>query len=284
MKTITLLHATFLLIFFLGIKSHAQTPENEIILSQNISQILLLNGGLACAGGDNQWYRAYRLIDKGINTSVALTGVEFGVQAIDASTELEVFAYDYEEFPDGFDISNPPTPLASGTVTVGTGDVGVFIRAYFDTPAVVLPSTTVVVSVVQPTVDGVNFFLGITESETKPSFKSSAQCGPSTPISMIDLGFPDSRHLVNLILEDELSVPARTIENFTVYPNPAKEVLNLFLASLTIKDIELYDIVGKKLNCNYSDSTIDVSGLSEGTYFSKISTDTTVFTRKFVKE
>ncbi len=284
MKTITLLHVTFLIAFFLGIRSQAQTPELEIVLSQNISQVLLPIGGLSCAGGDNQWYREYILDEEGISSPVALMSVEFGVQAIDATTELQVFAYDFEEFPDGFDISNPPTPLASGTVTVGPSDIGSYIRANFDTPVVVSQNATVVVSLVQPTVDGVNFFLGITESETKPSFISSAQCGPSMPQSMVDQGFPDSRHLLNLVVDNELSVAEQTIENFTVYPNPAKNILNLSLTSLTFEDIALYDIMGKKLNCNYSDSTIDVSNLSEGTYFLKINAGNTVLTRRFVKE
>lgn len=283
MKKNTLLHGTFLIAFFFGIGSQAQSPEVEIILSQNISLILLPIGGLSCPGGDTQWYREYVLNEEGITCPVVLKSVEFGVQAIDATTELQVFAYDYEDFPDGFDISNPPTPLASGTVTVGPSDVGSFVRGSFDIPAVVSQTTTVVVSVVQP-VDGVNFYLGITESETKPSFISSAQCGPSTSISTVDYGFPDSRHLINLIVDTELSITEQAVENFTIYPNPVKAALNVSIAPLTIKDIAVYDILGKKLNCKYSDSTINVSSLSEGTYFLKINTGNTILTRRFVKE
>ncbi len=283
MKKITLLHGTFLIAFFFGIGSQAQSPEVEIILSQNISLILLPIGGLSCPGGDTQWYREYILDEEGITGPVVLKSVEFGVQAIDATTELQVFAYDYEDFPDGFDISNPPTPLASGTVTVGPSDVGNFVRGSFDIPAVVTENTTVVVSVVQP-VDGVNFYLAITESETKPSFISSAQCGPSTPTSMVDYGFPDSRHLLNLVVDNELSIAEQAVENFTIYPNPVMDALNVSIAPLTIKDIAIYDILGKKLNCNYSDSSINVSSLSEGTYFLKINTGNTILTRRFVKE
>ncbi|HET8803234.1 MAG TPA: T9SS type A sorting domain-containing protein [Aequorivita sp.] len=280
MKKISLLFS-ILTILFASI-SNAQSQKVEIVLSQNISLVLLPIGGLACAGGDNQWYREYILDEEGITGPVVLKSVEFGVQAIDATTELQVFAYDYEDFPDGFDINNPPTPLASGTVTVGPSDVGNFVRGSFDIPAVVTENTTVVVSVVQP-VNGVNFFLGVTESETKPSFKSSVQCGPSTPISMVDLGFPDSRHLINLVVDNELSVTDQTAENFTVYPNPVKNTLNFSLASLTFDVIALFDIMGKKLNCKISDSSIDVSGLSAGTYFLKFNTTNSVITRKFVK-
>ncbi len=283
MKINRSLFLTLLVIFYIGWAGNAQTPEVEIVLSQNISLILLPIGGLTCPGGDTQWYREYILDEEGITGPVVLKSVEFGVQAIDATTELQVFAYDYEDFPDGFDISNPPTPLASGTVTVGPSDVGNFVRGSFDIPAVVTENTTVVVSVVQ-LVDGVNFFLGITESETKPSFISSAQCGPSTPQSMIDQGFPDSRHLLNLVVDNELSVAEQTIENFTLFPNPVKDVLNLSLFPLTVNDIAIYDIMGKKLNCNYSNSSINVSSLSEGTYFLKINTGNTVLTRRFLKE
>lgn len=282
MKINRSLFLTLLAIFYIGWAGNAQSPEYEIVLSQNISLVLLPIGGLACPGGDNQWYREYILDEEGITGPVVLKSVEFGVQAIDATTELQVFAYDYEDFPDGFDISNPPTPLASGTVTVGPSDVGNFVRGSFDIPAVVTENTTVVVSVVQP-VDGINFYIGITESETKPSFMSSAQCGPSTPISMVDMGFPDSRHLLNLVVDNELSIAEQAIENFKVFPNPVKNILNLS-HPIPVNDVAIYDVMGKKLNFNYNDSAINVSSLSEGTYFLKINTGNTVLTRRFLKE
>lgn len=282
MKINRSLFLTLLAIFYIGWAGNAQSPEYEIVLSQNISLVLLPIGGLACPGGDNQWYREYILDEEGITGPVVLKSVEFGVQAIDATTELQVFAYDYEDFPDGFDISNPPTPLASGTVTVGPSDVGNFVRGSFDIPAVVTENTTVVVSVVQP-VDGINFYIGITESETKPSFMSSAQCGPSTPISMVDMGFPDSRHLLNLVVDNELSITEQAIENFKVFPNPVKNILNLS-HPIPVNDVAIYDVMGKKLNFNYNDSAINVSSLSEGTYFLKINTGNTVLTRRFLKE
>src|SRR5690606_13866766 len=283
MKIHNLFFLTLITIFNPNFSVNAQSPEVEIVLTQNISLVLLPIGGISCFGGDNQWYREYILDEEGITGPVVLKSIEFGVQTIDATTELQVFAYDYEDFPDGFDSSNPPTPLASGTVTVGPSDVGNLVRGIFDIPVVVSENTTVVVGVVQ-LLDGVNFFLGITESETKTSFMSTAQCGSSVPTSMVELGSPDSRHLINLVVDNELSVTEQTVENFTVYPNPVKNTLNFSLSSLMFEDITLFDIMGKKLNCKISDSSIDVSALSEGTYFLKINSANSIITRKFVKE
>lgn len=56
------------------------------------------------------------LNEEGVTAPVALKGVQFGIQAIDGTVEIEFFAYEYYDFHNGFDITNLPTPFASGKV------------------------------------------------------------------------------------------------------------------------------------------------------------------------
>jgi Leucine-rich repeat (LRR) protein len=75
---------------------------------------------------------------------------------------------------------------------------------------------------------------------------------------------------------------------FSVYPVPAKQVLNLDTkATIGVKSMEVYNVMGQMViaipNAE-SVSTIDVSNLKTGTYFIKVNTDKGTANTKFVKE
>ncbi|MGB3343312.1 MAG: T9SS type A sorting domain-containing protein [Aequorivita sp.] len=154
----------------------------------------------------------------------------------------------------------------------------------FDIPTVVSETATVVVSITQPTADGVALFIAITEGETKSSFFSSQKCNPLEPISFVDMGLPQVRHLINLVVDTNLPVDDQRLSSFTVYPNPSKDFLKLSLPPSEIQRINLYDSSGKKLECSYHNNVMDVSMLSEGIYFLSINTTKTVLTKKFIKQ
>lgn len=71
-----------------------------------------------------------------------------------------------------------------------------------------------------------------------------------------------------------------------VYPNPAKDVLNIS-SSNTIKDIEIYNIIGQKLiekNIQSLNSSIDISKLDKGNYIIKLNTEKGRMNKKFIIE
>ena len=73
-----------------------------------------------------------------------------------------------------------------------------------------------------------------------------------------------------------------------VKPNPTKNQLQVTSYELQINDVEIYSVMGQKLN-NYQISivnyqlTIDVSHLANGVYYLKIQTDNGIVMKKFVK-
>ena len=86
-----------------------------------------------------------------------------------------------------------------------------------------------------------------------------------------------------------LSSSTFNLNNLVVYPNPAKELVNIQLqnSSETLKTIMIYDIIGKSIKTvsgNASQqSTINVSDLSSGVYLIEITTDSNLKqTRKFI--
>ena len=73
-----------------------------------------------------------------------------------------------------------------------------------------------------------------------------------------------------------------------MYPNPAKDVLNIFATQIVeIQSLAIYDILGQLViavpNAK-SVSTIDVSKLRTGNYFVKVKSDKGSSSMKFIKQ
>ncbi|TDP57998.1 DUF7619 domain-containing protein [Flavobacterium dankookense] len=75
---------------------------------------------------------------------------------------------------------------------------------------------------------------------------------------------------------------------FTLYPNPAKEVLNFEVKNeIGVKSIQVYNTLGQILLAVTNASTttsIDVANLTAGAYFIKVTTDRGSANSKFIKE
>lgn len=76
--------------------------------------------------------------------------------------------------------------------------------------------------------------------------------------------------------------------NLILYPNPATELVSVATddASIRITGVEVYNMYGQLLNAIVSEENpmrINVSGLADGMYFVRITTDSGVVTKSFVK-
>ena len=73
----------------------------------------------------------------------------------------------------------------------------------------------------------------------------------------------------------------------SVYPNPAKEMLNIKIESnKTIKNVSIIDVSGRTVkqihNINTA-NTIDISDIKKGVYFIKINIEGKIISKKFIK-
>jgi len=88
-------------------------------------------------------------------------------------------------------------------------------------------------------------------------------------------------------LEPNGIASAELSNQITVWPNPTNGELTIDNGQLTINSVEIYDVLGKKqlsiINCQLSIEKMDVTDLSNGIYFLKISTETGVVTKKIIK-
>jgi N-acetylneuraminic acid mutarotase len=75
-------------------------------------------------------------------------------------------------------------------------------------------------------------------------------------------------------------------EEFRVFPNPVKDILNLSYDT-TINTVSIYNVLGQEMlrkSINANEGSIDVSSLSSGTYMIKVSSNDFVKTLKVIKE
>jgi len=81
----------------------------------------------------------------------------------------------------------------------------------------------------------------------------------------------------------------RLVPQLHIYPNPTKGELTINNEQLTINNVEIFDIYGRKLSAHHlitssSHHLINISHFSAGLYFFKISTDAGMVVKKVVKQ
>ena len=74
--------------------------------------------------------------------------------------------------------------------------------------------------------------------------------------------------------------------SIVLFPNPAKEVINVQCTMNNVQSVEVIDVYGKvinSLNVTENPTRINISGLANGMYFVRVTTDMGVVTKTFVK-
>ena len=97
----------------------------------------------------------------------------------------------------------------------------------------------------------------------------------------------DGALIDNFVIETTLGTDEFTINNISVYPNPAKGILNYTISDqIVLTAVTINDISGKQIykSGNTINNSIDVSSLSSGVYFVTFTSDKGTATKKFIKE
>ncbi|MEO8234059.1 MAG: T9SS type A sorting domain-containing protein [Flavobacterium sp.] len=75
------------------------------------------------------------------------------------------------------------------------------------------------------------------------------------------------------------------ISGLKIYPNPAKNNLNISSDSFEVKNVEIYNVLGAQvLSANVTNSPINIAGLTTGVYVVKVTEEGKTATRKLVIE
>lgn len=89
---------------------------------------------------------------------------------------------------------------------------------------------------------------------------------------------------ISLQLDATASTKDILASNFNIYPNPAKDFINIKSSSAAISSVKIYDLLGKQVRAedNLQNSKIDVSDIASGIYLMKINSNLGSLTRKIV--
>jgi uncharacterized protein (TIGR02145 family) len=83
-------------------------------------------------------------------------------------------------------------------------------------------------------------------------------------------------------VRDASSLSIKDFSNsIIIYPNPVKNILTI--DGLVVQDVVIYSVLGKEVLKISNLNTIDVSSLSKGVYFIKVSDGINASTKKFIK-
>jgi hypothetical protein len=104
------------------------------------------------------------------------------------------------------------------------------------------------------------------------------------PFTPVDIVFDPQRHLISRNNNATLGIDTLSIqEAIVLHPNPANHFIQMALPeTLILNEVILYNSVGQEVSV-HSTTTIDVEGLSTGTYLVEIHTQKGTFHKKFVK-
>ena len=83
-----------------------------------------------------------------------------------------------------------------------------------------------------------------------------------------------------------LSAEDFSISNFNVYPNPARDLVNIVSVNQQISSVQVFDLLGKEVlsDSQLNNNQINVSSLSQGVYMLKLNTDDNSVLKKLIIE
>ncbi len=82
-----------------------------------------------------------------------------------------------------------------------------------------------------------------------------------------------------------LSIPEQELTGYSIFPNPATDVVTIKGLENTLSSVEVYNIAGQRVyNSTSNMETINVNALETGVYFVKLSTETASLTTKLIKQ
>ncbi|WP_396192650.1 FG-GAP-like repeat-containing protein [Flavobacterium sp.] len=108
------------------------------------------------------------------------------------------------------------------------------------------------------------------------------------PSGIVDtINNPTINSVVNVVEGSSLAVGEFASNGFTVYPNPAKNILNITVNDgISMKSAQIYDLTGRMvLESNFTNEAINVSSLMTGNYILLMKDDNgKVYSQKFIKQ
>ncbi|WP_417290635.1 T9SS type A sorting domain-containing protein [Corallibacter sp.] len=131
----------------------------------------------------------------------------------------------------------------------------------------------------------VTSFIGTFNSDLKCVFVDDPNAAYLTNVAVWEKD-GNSNFVANQIECDNLTLNINEIDfsTFSLYPNPAKNTLNINV-TLATATIEIYNITGRKVlskPLTFGDNSLNISSLQSGVYITRVSSSTSTETKKLI--
>jgi len=277
---------TLILLFFIS-----SFALNAQVLSHSVDQTLA-NGLAACAVSEshtteNHFWRSYTPSDFGVTGTYDVGGAAFGMAFTDnggTNPTLNIVVNFYTSagaFPTG-----TLTQIGTKTITMDASQHLTLLNAVLDAHVTVNATDEVVIEIIPD--DGTNDTVDIriagnNAGENAPSYVSSTACGIPDPQTYASIGFADNHMVLNLLDANAANTTENTLIGFSIYPNPANDILNLNIEEENYS-ASIYNMLGQELIKVKNAENIDVKQLNTGVYKLLIKTQNYTKTLSFLKK
>ena len=277
----TLLSVAFMLATVVGV--NAQTT-----LSQTNNQFPD-DGGVACVQqgvgmGAASYFRAYTL-----TSNFTVGSVKFGIgSVVGPGTQLTAKLHtSASAFPGSYPAGL--TEVGSGTLSVTSADdlslVSIPVSGTFTSGTIVVVEITYSSTLPADGGNGTLLYPGIVSAATANGYILAAGCGINTPTTFAGIGFPNNHIIIDLV-EGTAGTEDFANAKFSVYPNPANDVINIAYAD-AIDAVTITDLNGrvvKQVVLGVNEGQINISDLSQGVYILNATSNGKSITEKIVKK
>lgn len=96
--------------------------------------------------------------------------------------------------------------------------------------------------------------------------------------SLISLATP--KHNIGITHSKEIYITE--IPGLKIFPNPATNYINIISNDAGLKNVEIFDVLGKQVLKTVTEQTVNVSSLLSGIYMVKVTQEGKTSTRKLV--
>lgn len=232
--------------------------------------------------------RSFNLESFGITSDFTVTGVAFGAgfSQFDGPREFTLkLATTDAPYPNG-----SLTELYSGQVFIFGEEQGT-LKDFELTAPVVVPAGSELVMSFEKDQDPARTSWAAATNEaghTAPAYITAPDCNISTP-TVLRLPFGGNPEIQVLMTITGTAGNLGTVElnskSLSVYPNPAKDVINVSLKQGSLQSIEIVNLSGQSVYAAKSVSSVNVAFLPAGVYIIRVKdSNGTTHMNKFIKK
>jgi hypothetical protein len=137
--------------------------------------------------------------------------------------------------------------------------------------------------------------ISATDGNFNSAFEQLTKTGvalPAVGLHVLNIRIKDNTGVWGPLFRNVISVQTSLatadfdLKNIVVYPNPVKNILNI-AAEKELTTVSVYNVLGQEVmvkSLHDTETNIDVSHLTSGTYFVKVQANNQVKTLKIIKE